>query len=156
MRLLFRTVGRRVSLVHLCEGGTVILHEALSANFNIVFAAHRAAPRRFSLGVVITRAGVTPRAAFTRLIVRGASLTAIAARTHPRTERIYRAKIRRSARELRTFATFFPTRSEISNRASTFNRSELYSRRLNWTDRPTIFTVDENARCVACCRSDRR
>lgn len=54
MRFLFRTVGRHVSLVHLCERGTVILHEALSANFNIVFAGRGrlgsarldAAPRR--------------------------------------------------------------------------------------------------------------
>lgn len=59
MRFLFHTVGRHVPLVHLCERGAVILHEALSANFNIVFAAsgstHRPAD---SLGVVITGAGV--------------------------------------------------------------------------------------------------
>jgi len=69
MSFLFHTVGRHVSLVHLCEYNTVILHKALSANFSILFLLRstcRYQPTNL-LGIVITRmrARVTSDRAFT-------------------------------------------------------------------------------------------
>lgn len=126
MRFLFHTVGRHVPLVHLCKRGAVILHEALSANFNIVFAASGSTQRPAdSLAVVITRARALPRVAHNLRFV--SLFTTVNRHFSPDNERIYISRKYDRKYKIAIFR-YFPTRlKSLITLCGTINWSEVCS-----------------------------